>query len=117
MQKQSYQNHLRFYYPHHFVFYPVLTALVVLGIRQAMQNEARSMEWLAITAIFVLIGWLSFMTRQHYALTLQNRMVRMEMRLRYYSLPSNGWKTSKTNCRFRNWQPFVLLRTTNCRDW
>ena len=86
MQKQSYQNHLRFYYPHHFVFYPVLTALVVLGIRQAMQNEARSMEWLAITAIFVLIGWLSFMTRQHYALTLQNRMVRMEMRLRYYQL-------------------------------
>lgn len=43
-------------------------------------------EWIAIFIILVLIGWLSVMLRQHYALTLQNRTVRLEMRLRYYQL-------------------------------
>jgi hypothetical protein len=33
-----------------------------------------------------MITWLSFMTRQHYALGNQDRIVRLEMRLRYYQL-------------------------------
>ena len=33
-----------------------------------------------------MITWLSYMMRQHYALTTQNRIVRMELRLRYYQL-------------------------------
>ncbi len=49
-------------------------------------QPAAADEWIAITAIFGILGWLSFMLRQHYALTNQNRTVRLEMRLRYYQL-------------------------------
>jgi hypothetical protein len=86
MAKQDYSNHSKYYYPHHFIFYPVVTVLTVLGIRQALNDPENFWEWLAISVIFVLLAWLSFMVRQHYALTLQNRMVRLEMRLRYYQL-------------------------------
>jgi hypothetical protein len=39
-----------------------------------------------IVAAFILIGWLSFMLRQHYALGNQNRIIRLEMRLRFYQV-------------------------------
>jgi hypothetical protein len=44
------------------------------------------MIWSAIAIIFIILGCMSFMMRQHYALTLQDRIVRLEMRLRYYQL-------------------------------
>jgi hypothetical protein len=46
----------------------------------------QQLQFAFITAILVLIIWLSFMLRQHYALGNQNRIVRLEMRLRYYLL-------------------------------
>jgi len=42
--------------------------------------------WMFIAFSFFMIGWLSFMLRQHYALNNQNRIVRLEMRFRYYVL-------------------------------
>ena len=86
MEKQDYKNHLKFYIPHHFVFYPIVIILIVMSARHAFNNEERSAEWIGITAAFVLLAWLSFMMRQHYALTNQNRIIRLEMRLRYYQL-------------------------------
>ena len=86
MNKQDYKNHIKFYIPHHFIFYPIVITLIVMSARHAFNNEERSAEWIGITAAFVLLAWLSFMMRQHYALTNQNRMVRLEMRLRYYQL-------------------------------
>lgn len=44
------------------------------------------MEWICIAVIAFLIGYLAFMLRQHYALSNQNRIVRLEMRLRYFQL-------------------------------
>jgi len=86
MKQQDYQHHSKYYIPHHFVFYPVVIGLTVMAIRQALKEPGRSLEWIAISSIFILVAWLSFMMRQHYALTLQNRVVRMEMRLRYFQL-------------------------------
>ena len=83
---QQYKNHIRYYYPHHFVFYPVVTALTIGCAVQAYKNPDRQWEWLALTGIFVLLAWLAFMLRQHYSLTNQNRVVRLELRLRYYQL-------------------------------
>jgi hypothetical protein len=42
--------------------------------------------WTFISAIFVVLFCLAFMLRQHYALTLQNRIVRLELRYRYFSI-------------------------------
>lgn len=44
------------------------------------------MLWLMVALLIVLIAGLAFMTRQHYALGLQDRLVRQELRLRYYIL-------------------------------
>lgn len=84
MAEQSYSNHIRFYTPHHFVFYPVMLAFIVASAWFAWSDSDNTRVWLFIGAIFIAITMLSFMMRQHYALTLQNRIVLMEMRYRYF---------------------------------
>ncbi|WP_225872777.1 DUF6526 family protein [Pedobacter frigoris] len=83
---QSYKNHIRYYAPHHFVFYPIVGILIAITVRQAIVDEANSLLWIFLSISFLMLGWLSFMVRQHYALTLQNRGVVLEMRFRYYTL-------------------------------
>jgi hypothetical protein len=86
MKKQTYSNHVRYYAPHHFIFYPAIIALIVMSLRFAAKFPDRSLEWYAIAAVLAMTMWLSFMMRQHYALNNQNRIIRLEMRLRYYQL-------------------------------
>ena len=86
MKTQKYKNHIRYYTMHHFIFYPVIILFFVLSFSLAFKYSDLSLEWLAISALFLVIGWLSFMVRQHYALINQNRIIRLEMRFRYYVL-------------------------------
>ena len=86
MKKQDVRNHVRYYVPHHFVFYPLLFALILVSIVYALKNAEDSLSWKLFALTLCLTGWLSYMMRQHYSLTLQNRIVRLEMRLRYYQL-------------------------------
>jgi hypothetical protein len=86
MKTQNYKNHIRYYTMHHLIFYPVIILLFVLSFSLAFKYSDFSLEWLAISALFLVIGWLSFMVRQHYALINQNRIIRLEMRFRYYVL-------------------------------
>jgi hypothetical protein len=86
---QNYKNHVRYYIPHHFVFYPLVGVLVAFAIRQALIDELNSTLWVFMSAVLLLIGWLSFMLRQHYAMTLQNRVVVLEMRYRYFAITGN----------------------------
>jgi len=44
---------------------------------------------------------LSFMTRQHYALTCQNRIVRLELRLRYYQLTNQRLEIIENQLSFK----------------
>lgn len=83
---QNYKNHIRYYAPHHFVFYPIVGVLIGITVRQAIVDEANSLLWIFLSIAFLIMGWLSFMVRQHYALTLQNRLVVVEMRFRYFTL-------------------------------
>ena len=86
MEKQDYSNHRRYYIPHHFLFYPVLTALTCLSVYGIYRYHKHWVEWGAISIMCILIGWLSLMLRQHYSLLLQDRLIRLELRLRYYQL-------------------------------
>lgn len=86
--EQSYENHIRYYAPHHFVFYPLATALLAAGIYFSFTRPETAL-WVFICIIIVLIIWVSYMMRQHYALTLQNRIVRLEVRYRYFTLTGN----------------------------
>lgn len=85
MGKQTYKNHIRFYPPHHFVFYPVLTALTAFSIYTAFTTSDQ-LIWMFISIIFIIIILLSFMLRQHYALVLQNRIVKLEFSYRYFAI-------------------------------
>lgn len=85
METQSYKNHIRYYPPHHFVYYPIIMAFLAFSIYFSFTKED-SLIWGFISVVFVVLLCLAFMLRQHYALTLQNRLVRLELRYRYFSI-------------------------------
>ena len=93
MKKQSFENHIRFYPPHHFVFYPLTLILLGISAYFAYSLEDQREIWIFISIVVMLIIWVAFMLRQHYALTLQNRIVRLELRYRYFSLTGNRLET------------------------
>lgn len=97
METQNYKNHIRYYPPHHFVFYPVLLVGIIASITFAVKHPEASWEWAFITILLVLIGWLSFMLRQHYALTTQDRIVRLEVRFRYFTLTGQRFEPLEKN--------------------
>lgn len=86
MPQQNYSNHTHYYPAHHFIFYPLLLILAIVSSWLAISDEALRIVWIFITIILLMIGWLAFMLRQHYALGNQNRIVRLELRFRYYCL-------------------------------
>jgi hypothetical protein len=85
-QEQHYGNHIRYYPLHHFVFIPLAALMIIGGICCAMIFPERRLEWIAITLAFLMNGFLVLLLRQHYALGNQDRIVRLELRLRYYQI-------------------------------
>lgn len=84
MKEQNYKNHRKFYIPHHVVFYGLVTAGICVCVK--LYNNEPSIYIAFIGFLFFMLGFLSFMLRQHYALGNQDRIVRIEMRFRYYVL-------------------------------
>jgi hypothetical protein len=91
MAIQNYKNHIRFYPPHHFVFYPITLALLASAVYYALNDVPNQKLWMFMSIVVFLIIVLAFMLRQHYALVLQDRIVRSELRYRYFVI---------TNTRF-----------------
>ncbi len=100
MKKQNYDNHIRVYPIHHLVFYPLMGILVTIAAIHTYAHPEVRMEWIFITLLLLLITWLSFMVRQHYALTNQNRIVRLEMRLRFFLLTSKDFRGLEKDLSF-----------------
>jgi hypothetical protein len=98
MKKQDYSNHVRYYPAHHFVFYPIIIAFLITSISFAIKENNNL--WWVMSGIIFLLGWLSFMMRQHYALILQNRIVRLEMRYRYFRLTQNAFEPVEMKLSF-----------------
>lgn len=84
MEAQHYKNHVRYFPPHHFVFYPGILILLGISIYFSLNSGEMAPIWIFLTVLTALIGFLSYLLRQHYALTVQNRVVRLELRFRYY---------------------------------
>lgn len=100
MATQTYKNHVRYYPQHHFIFYPILTILTVIAFYKHFTAETNQLIWFFIAIGLVLVGWLSVMMRQHYALTLQNRLVRLEMRHKYFVLTGKDFEPLEKNLSF-----------------
>ena len=105
MKRQSYKNHVRYYVPHHFIFYPVMLALMGFCVGYATGGENK-LEWFFMALLFLSVIILSFMLRQHYALTLQDRIVLLELRYRYYA--TTGHRLEPYEDRLTKGQLFAL---------
>ncbi len=92
MTKQTLKNHIRYYTPHHFLYYPIVLTCLGFSVSFAFTTDDK-LIWVFISAIFIVLFCLAFMLRQHYALTLQNRIVHLELRYRYFALT---WKRLET---------------------
>lgn len=86
MESQNYKNHRKFYPPHHFIYLPLLLGLEIFGIYKIFNDETNQLIWILFSAVIFLLFYLAIMLRQHYALVLQNRLVRLEFKQRYYEL-------------------------------
>ncbi len=100
MSNQNYQNHRRYYIPHHFILLPLLSIAVGIGIYKAWADEANRLTWLlfGISSFFILYH--SIMLRQHYALGNQDRIIRLEFRLRYFELYNSSSKEIEKQLSF-----------------
>lgn len=100
MEQQQFKNHVRYYPQHHFVFYPILLILEVAAIYCAVTDIALRKVWIFIAILIFLIGWLSFMLRQHYALKIQDRLVRLEVRHKYSMLTGKDFEPLENQLSF-----------------
>jgi len=100
MATQNFKNHVRYYTTHHFIFYPLLLIALWGSVRAYNHHPEQSEVWIAIIAIFIFIGWTSFMMRQHYALGNQNRIIRLELRFRYYVFTGKRLELLEPNLSF-----------------
>lgn len=99
-KKQSYENHVIYYIPHHVVFYGIVLVAIAACGRCIYTHPDQSGIWMTLTLVFVLLGFLSFMLRQHYALGNQNRIIRLEMRLRYFQLTGERFELLEPRLSF-----------------
>jgi len=97
MEVQNYKNHIRYYPQHHFVFYPLMLILLGASIYFTISDESLRTVWIFISLLIVVVIWVAFMLRQHYALTLQNRIVRLELRYRYFTLTNERLELLEDN--------------------
>lgn len=86
MKTQNYKNHKKFYPPHHFIYLPVLIILEILGIYKIFNDTPNQLLWILFSIVVFLLFYLAIMLRQHYALGLQNRLVRLEFKQRYFEI-------------------------------
>jgi hypothetical protein len=111
MEQQSYKNHIRWYAPHHFVFYPLMLALFTFAAYQSYANADDRLLWVFMAVVIGVVTWVSFMMRQHYALTLQNRLVLLELRYRYFAL--TGQRLEPLEAKLSEAQLFALRFAPN----
>lgn len=86
MGTQNYNNHRKFYPPHHFIYLPLLFIAEIFGVYKIFADSENQLLWFLFSIIIFLILYLGIMVRQHYALGLQNRLVRLEFKQRYFEL-------------------------------
>lgn len=86
MKTQNYQNHRKFYAPHHFIYLPLVIFLQGLGVYKIFTDSVDQLLWILFSIVIFLILFLAIMVRQHYALGLQNRLVRLEFKQRYFEI-------------------------------
>ena len=77
--EQNYGNHARFFPPFHFFAVPILAINALIQLWHLVQSPDRGGLWTALVAVALLLGVLS---ARFMALRAQDRVIRLEERLR-----------------------------------
>ncbi|HEX8330433.1 MAG TPA: DUF6526 family protein [Hymenobacter sp.] len=84
------KNTVQFYPWHHFVLLPLALILAGYGIKHYLNVAGNDDEiarlWFTVAAVAVVGLGVLIMLRQHYALQLQDRVCRLEVRQRYFEV-------------------------------
>jgi hypothetical protein len=84
------KNPVRYYPLHHYILLPLTLLMVVYTIRRyvgvAGDDSEISRLWFSLAVVTLLFFVTLVMLRQHYALTLQDRIARLEVRQRYFEM-------------------------------
>ncbi len=91
----------RYYVPHHLVFYPVMGFLFFSSLNFAFRDTSNQWVWTGIALCFFSVIALSYMLRQHYALGNQDRIVRLEMRYRYFATTGKRFEPFEKSLSFK----------------
>ncbi|MBK6398258.1 MAG: hypothetical protein IPF75_08335 [Bacteroidetes bacterium] len=86
MKNQNLTNYKKLYGPHHFFFLPLTAIMMIIGVVNYFTDDANSLTWKLFSIVSFALLYLAIMLRQHYALGNQDRIVRLEFRLRYFEL-------------------------------
>jgi hypothetical protein len=76
---QNYKNHARFFPLYHFVVSPIFLINAIVEIKRLLATPTGAQAWSAALAVGMVCFVLAARTM---ALTVQNRVIRLEMRLR-----------------------------------
>jgi len=87
---QTYKNHARFFPLFHFFVAPVLLANVIVAARRLYLTPTRHFSWEFLIA-FTLVALA--LSARVMALAVQDRVIRLEMRLRLHQLLAGDMKT------------------------
>lgn len=96
MAAQPTKNTPMLYPWHHFVLVPAALILAAYAIRRyvgvAGNDDEISRLWFTVMLLAVVGLGALIMMRQHYALTLQDRLIRLEVRQRYFEITGQSFR-------------------------
>ncbi|TYZ12561.1 hypothetical protein FY528_04490 [Hymenobacter lutimineralis] len=96
---------VRFYAPHHFILLPAALVMAFYAGRRyaavAGTDDNNARLWFCVAAGAIIVLGILIMMRQHYALTLQDRIIRLEMRQRYFEITRDSFQPFEQQLTFK----------------
>ena len=89
-EPQSLKNHARFDPPYHFLLFTVYLLNLVYGCYQLYRQPGLSTGWYLFLSLIAIVPLLKLRT---YPLKVQDRVIRLEERLRLQALAPQEWHT------------------------
>ena len=95
---QNYKNHIRFNPLHHFILTPLLLVVFIWSVVDWVNADAVSTHHILLVLVSFGALFMSLVARL-YGLKNQDRIIRLEMRQRYFELTGTSFKTKEKDLR------------------
>lgn len=95
---QNYKNHSRLNPVHHFILTPITAVIFIWSIINVFQDDQSLAHKIYFTLTAVILLILGLLARS-YGLRNQDRIIRVEMRLRYFELTGTSFSSKEKQLR------------------